>query len=174
MIASTQAAYSLADTDAGRIADVLMRGSTSSNSSLAEMVAAVTLLRPLRAHPVWGLKRPPRCLAFWRKKNERCRRRGCAQRDVAPRSDSGCHKSCGGAGFAAGDGSLDEKRQQLQGAKGSTALAASVQTDNLDGDINRFQAAWNGLKIDVFDQADGALRNLITTATGWLGTASFG
>ncbi|WP_196243906.1 hypothetical protein [Enterobacter asburiae] len=24
----------------------------------------------------------------------------------------------------------------------------------------------------MFDKADGALRNLITTATGWLGTAS--
>lgn len=81
-------------------------------------------------------------------------------------------KAAGALASAAGDGSLDEKRQQLQGAKGSTALAASAQTDNLDGDINRFQAAWNGLKIDVFDKADGALRNLITTATGWLGTAS--
>ncbi|MCK7251678.1 phage tail tape measure protein [Enterobacter kobei] len=52
------------------------------------------------------------------------------------------------------------------------ARVASVQTDNLDGDINRFQAAWSGLKIDVFDKADGALRKLITTATGWLSTAS--
>ncbi|MCK7452610.1 phage tail tape measure protein [Enterobacter chengduensis] len=52
------------------------------------------------------------------------------------------------------------------------ARVAAVQTDNLDGDISRFQAAWSGLKIDVFDNADGALRSLITTATGWLGTAS--
>ncbi|WP_047624982.1 phage tail tape measure protein, partial [Enterobacter sp. ZOR0014] len=81
-------------------------------------------------------------------------------------------KAAGALASAAGDGSLDEKRQQLQGAKGSTAIAASVQTDNLDGDINRFQAAWSGLKIDVFDKADGALRKLITTATGWLSTAS--
>ena len=28
------------------------------------------------------------------------------------------------------------------------------------------------MKIDVFDKADGALRNLITTATGWLSTAT--
>ena len=84
----------------------------------------------------------------------------------------GAIKATGVLASAAGDGSLNEKRQQLQAAKGSTALAASVQTDNLDGDINRFQAAWSGLKIDLFDNADGALRTLIATATGWLGTLS--
>lgn len=69
---------------------------------------------------------------------------------------------------AAGNGTLDNKRQTLQGARGSTALTASVQGDNLEGDISKFQAALNGLKIDVFDKADGALRTLISTATGWL------
>ncbi|WP_258235848.1 phage tail tape measure protein [Enterobacter sp. DNB-S2] len=172
MIASTQAAYSLADTDAGRIADVLTRGSTSSNTSLAEMAAAVTSAAPAADAAGMGLEETTALLGVLAEKGMKGAAGGRAQRDVAPCSDSGCHKSRGALASAAGDGSLDEKRQQLQGAKGSTALAASVQTDNLDGDINRFQAAWNGLKIDVFDQADGALRNLITTATGWLGTAS--
>ncbi|RHI02060.1 phage tail tape measure protein [Enterobacter cloacae] len=73
---------------------------------------------------------------------------------------------------AAGNGTLSEKRQQLQGAKGSTARVAAVQSDNLAGDIGKLQAVWNGLKMDVFDKADGALRTLTTTATGWISTLS--
>lgn len=73
---------------------------------------------------------------------------------------------------AAGNGTLAEKSQQLQGASGSTARLASIRTDNLDGDVSKLQAAWSGLKIDVFDKADGALRTLTTTATGWLSTLS--
>lgn len=56
MIASTQAAYSLGDMDAGRIADVLTRGFTSSNTSLAEMVAAVTSAAPAAGAAGMGLE----------------------------------------------------------------------------------------------------------------------
>ena len=170
MIASTQAAYSLADADAGRIADVLTRGFTSSNTSLAEMVAAVT---PAADAAGMGLEETTALLGVLAEKGMKGAAAGDALSAMLRHVQTpDAIKAAGALASAAGDGSLDEKRQQLQGAKGSTALAASVQTDNLDGDINRFQAAWNGLKIDVFDKADGALRNLITTATGWLGTAS--
>ncbi|BBJ61557.1 phage tail tape measure protein [Enterobacter asburiae] len=173
MIASTQAAYSLADTDAGRIADVLTRGSTSSNTSLAEMAAAVTSAAPAAGAFGMGLEETTALLGVLAEKGMKGAAAGDALSAMLRHVQTpDAIKAAGAVASAAGDGSLDEKRQQLQGAKGSTALAASVQTDNLDGDINRFQAAWNGLKIDVFDQADGALRNLITTATGWLGTAS--
>lgn len=173
MIASTQAAYSLADADAGRIADVLTRGFTSSNTSLAEMVAAVTSAAPAADAAGMGLEETTALLGVLAEKGMKGAAAGDALSAMLRHVQTpDAIKAAGALASAAGDGSLDEKRQQLQGAKGSTALAASVQTDNLDGDINRFQAAWNGLKIDVFDKADGALRNLITTATGWLGTAS--
>ncbi|HCM9127441.1 TPA: phage tail tape measure protein [Enterobacter asburiae] len=173
MIASTQAAYSLADTDAGRIADVLTRGFTSSNTSLAEMVAAVTSAAPAADAAGMGLEETTALLGVLAEKGMKGAVAGDALSAMLRHVQApAAIKASGALASAAGDGSLDEKRQQLQGAKGSTALAASAQTDNLDGDINRFQAAWNGLKIDVFDKADGALRNLITTATGWLGTAS--
>ena len=173
MIASTQAAYSLGDMDAGRIADVLTRGFTSSNTSLAEMVAAVTSAAPAADAAGMGLEETTALLGVLAEKGMKGAAAGDALSAMLRHVQTpDAIKAAGALASAAGDGSLDEKRQQLQGAKGSTALAASVQTDNLDGDINRFQAAWNGLKIDVFDQADGALRNLITTATGWLGTAS--
>lgn len=173
MIASTQAAYSLADADAGRIADVLTRGFTSSNTSLAEMVAAVTSAAPAADASGMGLEETTALLGVLAEKGMKGAAAGDALSAMLRHVQTpDAIKAAGALASAAGDGSLDEKRQQLQGAKGSTAIAASVQTDNLDGDINRFQAAWNGLKIDVFDKADGALRNLITTATGWLGTAS--
>lgn len=173
MIASTQAAYSLGDMEAGRIADVLTRGFTSSNTSLAEMVAAVTSAAPAAGAAGMGLEETTALLGVLAEKGMKGAAAGDALSAMLRHVQTpDAIKAAGALASAAGDGSLDEKRQQLQGAKGSTALAASVQTDNLDGDINRFQAAWNGLKIDVFDKADGALRNLITTATGWLGTAS--
>ncbi|BBV88667.1 phage tail tape measure protein [Enterobacter kobei] len=173
MIASTQAAYSLADTDAGRIADVLTRGSTSSNTSLAEMVAAVTSAAPAADASDMGLEETTALLGVLAEKGMKGAAAGDALSAMLRHVQTpDAIKAAGALSSAAGDGSLDEKRQHLQGAKGSTAIAASVQTDNLDGDINRFQAAWSGLKIDVFDKADGALRKLITTATGWLSTAS--
>ena len=173
IISSTQAAYSLADADAGRIADVLTRGFTSSNTSLAEMVAAVTSAAPAADAAGMGLEETTARLGVLAEKGMKGAAAGDALSAMLRHVQTpDAIKAAGALVSAAGDGSLDEKRKQLLGAKGSTALVASVQTDNLDGDIHRFQAAWSGLKIDVFDKADGALRNLITTATGWLSTAS--
>jgi phage-related tail protein len=169
-IASTQAAYNLANTDAGRIADVLTRGFTSSNTTLVEMEAAVTSAADASG---MGLEETTALLGVLAEKGMKGAAAGDALSAMLRHVQTpDAIKAAGLLASAAGDGSLDEKRQQLQGAKGSTALVASVQTDNLDGDISRFQAALNGLKIDVFDKSDGALRNLTTTATGWVGTLS--
>ena len=167
MIASTQAAYNLTDTDAGRIADLLTRGFTSSNTSLVEMAAAVTSAAPAADATGMGLEETIAQLGVLTEKGMNGAAAGDALSAMLrqPQAPDALRS-------AAGNGALDKKRQQLQGATGSAALVASVQTDNLDGDISKFQAAWSGLKIDVFDKADGALRNLITTATCWLGTAS--
>ncbi|EOL8877428.1 phage tail tape measure protein [Enterobacter mori] len=173
MIASTQAAYGLADQDAGRIADVLTRGFTSSKTSLAEMQDAVTSAAPAAEASGLGLEETTALLGVLAEKGMKGAAAGDALSAMLRHVQTpDAIKAAGVLASAAGDGSLNEKRQQLQAAKGSTALAASVQTDNLDGDINRFQAAWSGLKIDLFDNADGALRTLIATATGWLGTLS--
>lgn len=167
IISSTQAAYNLADADAGRIADVLTRGFTSSNTSLAEMAAALNSAAPAAYAAGMGLEETTARLGVLAENGMYGAAAGDALSAMLRQVQTpGAQRS------AEDNGSLDEKRRQLQGAKGSAALVASAQTDNLDGDINRFQAAWSGLKIDVFDKADGALRNLITTATGWLSTAS--
>lgn len=73
---------------------------------------------------------------------------------------------------AAGDGTLDNKRQQIDDAKGSAARTANIKTDNLDGDLTKLQSTWDGLKINVFAQEVSALRSLITTANTWLVTVS--
>ncbi|MEB6577456.1 phage tail tape measure protein [Enterobacter quasiroggenkampii] len=167
ILSSTQAAYNLADTDAGRISDLLTRGFTSSNTSLVEMAAAVTSAAPAADATGMGLEETIAQLGVLTEKGMNGAAAGDALSAMLrqPQAPDALRS-------AAGNGALDKKRQQLQGATGSAAIVASVQTDNLDGDISKFQAAWSGLKIDVFDKADGALRNLITTATGWLGTAS--
>ncbi|MGP8956710.1 phage tail tape measure protein [Enterobacter mori] len=73
---------------------------------------------------------------------------------------------------AAGDGSLDKKRQTIRDSKGTTELVAKIQTDNLDGDLKNLQSAWEDLQIEVFDKENSALRRLTVSATEWLGKVS--
>lgn len=73
---------------------------------------------------------------------------------------------------AAGDGSLDNKRREIQNSAGTTGLIAKIQTDNLDGDLKNLQSAWEDLQIEVFEKQDSALRKLTTTATDWISTVA--
>lgn len=73
---------------------------------------------------------------------------------------------------AAGNGSLDKKRREIQGSNGTTELIAKIQTDNLDGDLKNLQSAWEDLQIEVFDKQDSALRKLTQSATEWLSTVA--
>ena len=73
---------------------------------------------------------------------------------------------------AAGDGSLDNKRREIQNSTGTTELIAKIQTDNLDGDLKNLQSAWEDLQIEVFEKQDSALRKLTTTATDWISTVA--
>ncbi|UDC28436.1 hypothetical protein SB00094_02504 [Klebsiella variicola subsp. tropica] len=73
---------------------------------------------------------------------------------------------------AAGNGSLDQKRREIQGSGGTTELIAKIQTDNLDGDLKNLQSAWEDLQIEVFEKQDSALRKLTQSATAWLGTVA--
>ncbi|MGX9624083.1 phage tail tape measure protein [Klebsiella quasipneumoniae] len=73
---------------------------------------------------------------------------------------------------AAGNGSLDKKRGEIQNSSGTTELIAKIQTDNLDGDLKNLQSAWEDLQIEVFEKQDSALRQLTQSATEWLGTVA--
>ncbi|EMO9463443.1 phage tail tape measure protein [Raoultella ornithinolytica] len=73
---------------------------------------------------------------------------------------------------AAGNGSLDKKRREIQNSSGTTELIAKIQTDNLDGDLKNLQSAWEDLQIEVFEKQDSALRQLTQSATEWLGTVA--
>ncbi|MGU3447582.1 phage tail tape measure protein [Enterobacteriaceae bacterium C34A] len=73
---------------------------------------------------------------------------------------------------AAGNGSLDRKRNEIRNSKGATELIAKIQTDNLDGDLKNLQSAWEDLQIEVFEKEDSALRKLTVSATNWLGTVA--
>jgi hypothetical protein len=73
---------------------------------------------------------------------------------------------------AAGDGTLDNKRQQMLAAKGSTSRIASIKSDNLDGDLVKLRSTLDGLKIDVFAQEESALRRLTASANTWVGMAA--
>ncbi len=70
---------------------------------------------------------------------------------------------------AAGNGSLNNKRQQIGDSKGTTARIAKIQTDNLDGDLKNLQSAYEDLQIEVFEKEDSALRRLTVSATDMLG-----
>ncbi len=70
---------------------------------------------------------------------------------------------------AAGNGSLDNKRQAITDSAGTTERIAKIQTDNLDGDLKNLQSAWEDLQIEVFEKQDSALRRLTVSATDWLG-----
>lgn len=73
---------------------------------------------------------------------------------------------------AAGNGSLANKRREIQNSTGTTELIAKIQTDNLDGDLKNLQSAWEDLQIEVFEKQDSALRQLTQSATEWLGTVA--
>lgn len=73
---------------------------------------------------------------------------------------------------AAGNGTLANKRQEIQNSSGTTELIAKIQTDNLDGDLKNLQSAWEDLQIEVFEKQDSALRQLTQSATEWLGTVA--
>lgn len=69
---------------------------------------------------------------------------------------------------AAGNGRLAEKRNEIGSSSGTTEKIATIQTDNLDGDLKNLASAWEDLQIEVFEKQDSALRRLTVAANGWL------
>ncbi|EOA3877591.1 phage tail tape measure protein, partial [Escherichia coli] len=76
---------------------------------------------------------------------------------------------------AASTGKLDKLTAAFKASDGKTAELVNIMQDNLGGDFKEFQSAYEAVGTDLFDQQEGALRNLTQTATmyvlkldGWI------
>lgn len=69
---------------------------------------------------------------------------------------------------AATSGKLDNLTKMLQTSDGKTEELVKVMQDNLGGDFKEFQSAYEAVGIDLFDQQEGALRQLTQTATKYV------
>lgn len=69
---------------------------------------------------------------------------------------------------AATSGKLDNLTKMLQNSDGKTEELVKVMQDNLGGDFKEFQSAYEAVGIDLFDQQEGALRQLTQTATKYV------
>ncbi|MEZ0583259.1 phage tail tape measure protein [Erwinia sp. STN24] len=75
----------------------------------------------------------------------------------------------------AGTGALQKLIGELKQAQGEASKAAKVMADNLGGDLKELDSAWEGLRIQVEETTDGALRKLtqglsdvITNVSAWV------
>ncbi|AWV44548.1 phage tail tape measure protein [Hafnia alvei] len=69
---------------------------------------------------------------------------------------------------AAASGKLDNLTKMLKDSDGKTEELVKVMQDNLGGDFKEFQSAYEAVGIDLFDQQEGALRQLTKTATKYV------
>lgn len=69
---------------------------------------------------------------------------------------------------AAASGKLDNLTKVLKDSDGKTEELVKVMQDNLGGDFKEFQSAYEAVGIDLFDQQEGALRQLTQTATKYV------
>ncbi|MFS1689338.1 phage tail tape measure protein, partial [Escherichia coli] len=64
---------------------------------------------------------------------------------------------------AASTGKLDKLTAAFKASDGKTAELVNIMQDNLGGDFKEFQSAYEAVGTDLFDQQEGALRNLTQT-----------
>ncbi|QLU99607.1 phage tail tape measure protein [Escherichia marmotae] len=69
---------------------------------------------------------------------------------------------------AASTGKLDKLTAAFKASDGKTAELVNIMQDNLGGDFKEFQSAYEAVGTDLFDQQEGALRNLMQTATKYV------
>lgn len=60
-------------------------------------------------------------------------------------------------------------KNQLGDVRGAADVMGKTLRDNLSGDVEKFQGALSGLRLNVFTGMDDRLRKLTATATQWLG-----
>lgn len=69
---------------------------------------------------------------------------------------------------AASTGKLDKLTAAFKASDGKTAELVNIMQDNLGGDFKEFQSAYEAVGTDLFDQQEGALRNLTQTSTKYV------
>ncbi|EFC1957308.1 phage tail tape measure protein [Escherichia coli] len=69
---------------------------------------------------------------------------------------------------AASTGKLDKLTAAFKASDGKTAELVNIMQDNLGGDFKEFQSAYEAVGTDLFDQQEGALRNITQTATKYV------
>jgi TP901 family phage tail tape measure protein len=58
-------------------------------------------------------------------------------------------------------------RTELEGASGSTKKMAETMRDTVAGDLDKFKAAVDSVKISIFDMNEGPIRDVIKSTTEW-------
>ena len=65
----------------------------------------------------------------------------------------------------AGVSELNEYESAVRGSAGTASEQAATMLDNLSGDIKLFESALEGVQIDMYESADGILRDAVQGAT---------
>jgi TP901 family phage tail tape measure protein len=68
----------------------------------------------------------------------------------------------------AASGRFKELNDELRNARGSAEAMAAIRMDTLTGDMTKLGSAIEGLKIDVFKNANGELRQIVQGVTAWI------
>jgi len=65
-------------------------------------------------------------------------------------------------------GRFKELNDEIAKARGSAEAMAAIRMDTLTGDMTKLGSAIEGLKIDVFKNANGELRQIVQNMTNWI------
>lgn len=95
---------------------------------------------------------------------------GAAQREAYTKAIFGNNASTAASVLMhdASSGKLAGISTALQKSDGKTDSAATASQNNLSGDIRTFQAAYEAIGIDLFEQQEGSLRTLVQTASRYV------
>lgn len=67
--------------------------------------------------------------------------------------------------MTAGIGQFNEYEEAVRGSAGTASDQAKTMLDNLSGDIKLFESALEGVQLDMYESADGILREAVQGAT---------
>ena len=66
----------------------------------------------------------------------------------------------------AGQGNLRRYTAEVTDSDGEAGRTAATMADNLRGDLDQLRSAWADVRIQLFDENEGMLRNLVSNITG--------
>jgi len=67
-----------------------------------------------------------------------------------------------------GADAIREYISELENAEGATSSLAEIMRDTFEGDLKSFNSALESLKIDIFNEYEGEMRESLQNATTWL------